>query len=279
VVLGREPGERFGRDLIGLAEEICRRAALVLDNALLYSDHLATSHALQASLLPARMPQVEGLDVGVAYQARGEGHDVGGDFYDLYAIGPDRWRFTIGDVCGSGPAAAAITGLARNALRILGREGLPLAAALRQLNTLILDESVGSRFLTAVHGEIRPRPGGGVLLSLVAAGHPTPYLLDGGNTPRPVCTPQPLLGVLPEVSYVTEDLELAPGQLLVCLTDGVLERRNGKRMLGEHDLAEVLARCAVVSAGAAAAQVQQAVLEYSPEPSRDDFAVLVLRAV
>ena len=279
VVLGREPGERFGRDMLGLSEEICRRAALVLDNTLLYSDHLATSHALQATLLPARLPQVDGLDVGVAYQAKGEGHDVGGDFYDLYATGTDTWRFTIGDVCGSGPAAAAITGLARNALRILGRHGLPLADVLGQLNALILDESVGSRFLTALHGEIRPRPGGGVRLSLVAAGHPPPYLLDGANPPLPVGKPQPLLGVLPEVSYQPEDLVLPPGQMLVCLTDGVLERRNGARMLGEHDLADVLARCAGVSAGAAAAQVQQAVLEYSSEPSRDDFAVLVLRAL
>jgi serine phosphatase RsbU (regulator of sigma subunit)/anti-sigma regulatory factor (Ser/Thr protein kinase) len=278
VVLGREPGERFGRDVLGLSEEICRRAALVLDNALLYSDHLATSHALQASLLPARLPQVDQLDVGVAYQAKGEGHDVGGDFYDLYAVGPNTWRFTIGDVCGSGPAAAAITGLARNALRILGRHGLPLTEVLTQLNALILDESVGSRFLTALHGEIVPQAGGGVRLSLVTAGHPTPYLLDGADPARPVCTPQPLLGVLPQVTYEAEEMTLEPGQLLVCMTDGVLERRNGSRMLGEHDLAEVLARCAGVSAGAAAAQVQQAVLEYSPEPSRDDFAILVLRA-
>jgi serine phosphatase RsbU (regulator of sigma subunit) len=279
VVLGREPGERFGRDISGLSEEICRRAALILDNTLLYADHLAISHALQASLLPSRLPQVSGLDVGVAYQAKGEGHDVGGDFYDLYVAGPDAWRFTIGDVCGSGPAAAAITGLARHALRILARHGMPPAEALAQLNELILDESVGSRFLTAVHGDIRPEPAGGVRIGLVAAGHPLPYLLDGVHPPRPVGRSQPLLGVLADVSYHLEELTLRPGQMLVCLTDGVLERRSGERMLGEDDLPRVLARCARVSAGAAAAQIQQAVLEYSPEPCRDDVAVLVLRAL
>jgi serine phosphatase RsbU (regulator of sigma subunit)/anti-sigma regulatory factor (Ser/Thr protein kinase) len=280
VLVGREPGQRFGRDTLGLAEEICRRAALILDNALLYSDNLATSHALQASLLPARLPQVSQLDVGVAYQAKGEGHDVGGDFYDLYETEPDCWRFTIGDVCGSGPAAAAITGLARNALRILGRQRLPLPAALTELNSLILGEAVGtSRFLTALHGEIRPAAGGGVHLKLVAAGHPTPYLVDGARPPEAVTKPQPLLGVLPEVTYHEQELTLAPGQVLVCLTDGVLERRDGERMLGERDLAAVLARTSGVSAGAAAAQVQQAVLEYSAEPAKDDFAVLVLRAV
>lgn len=280
VLVGREPGERFGRDTLGLAEEICRRAALILDNALLYSDNLATSHALQASLLPAELPQVSQLDVGVAYQAKGEGHDVGGDFYDLYETEPDCWRFTIGDVCGSGPAAAAITGLARNTLRILGRQGLPLTAVLTELNSLIRGESVGSsRFLTALHGEIRPAAGGGVHLKLVAAGHPTPYLVHGARPPEPVTKPQPLLGVLPEVAYVEQELTLAPGQVLVCLTDGVLERRDGERMLGELDLAAVLARTSGVSAGAGAAQVQQAVIEYSAEPAKDDFAVLVLRAV
>ena len=147
------------------------------------------------------------------------------------------------------------------------------------LNGLILEESVGSSFLTALHGEIRPEPGGGVRLSLVAAGHPTPYLLDGVGPPRPVSTPQPLLGVLPDVSYYAEDLLLRPGQMLVCLTDGVLERRNGARMLGENELAEVLARCAGMSAAAAAAVLQQTVLDYAPQPPRDDVAVLVLRAV
>jgi serine phosphatase RsbU (regulator of sigma subunit)/anti-sigma regulatory factor (Ser/Thr protein kinase) len=279
VLIGREPGERFGRDTLGLAEEICRRAALILDNALLYSDNLATSRALQASLLPAQMPHVRQLEVGVAYQAKGEGHDVGGDFYDLYATEPDCWRFTIGDVCGSGPAAAAITGLARNALRILGRQGLPLPEVLSELNSLILGESVGSRFLTALHGEIRPAEGGGVHLRLVAAGHPTPYLVDAERPPEPVTKPQPLLGVLPAVTYHEQELTLAPGQMLVCLTDGVLERRDGERMLGERDLAAVLGRTAGVSAATAAAQVQQAVLEYSAEPAKDDFAILVLRAL
>jgi serine phosphatase RsbU (regulator of sigma subunit)/anti-sigma regulatory factor (Ser/Thr protein kinase) len=279
VVLGREPGQRFGRDVLDLVEETCRRAALILDNAVLYSDHLATSQALQRSLLPARLPSVEQLDVGVAYQAKGEGQDVGGDFYDLFAVGPGVWRFTIGDVCGSGPQAAAITGLARNALRILGRHGLPLAEVLARLNAMILDEWVGSRFLTALHGEIRPDPRGGVLLSLVAAGHPPPYLLTPGAEPQQVGKPQPLLGVLPEVSHAPEDLWLQPGQMLVCLTDGVLERRHGNRLLGEDGLTGVLTRCTAVSAGTAAAMVQQAVLDYSREPVRDDFAVLALRAL
>ncbi|HSV65155.1 MAG TPA: SpoIIE family protein phosphatase [Mycobacteriales bacterium] len=278
VVLGREPGDRFGREGLGLVEEICRRAGLILDNALLYSDHVATSSALQRSLLPARLPVVTQLDVGVAYQAKGEGHDVGGDFYDLYAVAPETWRFTIGDVCGSGPQAAAITGLARNALRILGRQGLPLPEVLAELNALILDESVRSRFLTALHGEIWPDPDGGVRLRMVAAGHPAPYLITSDAPPQPVGRSQPLLGVLPEVSYEPDELWLAPGQVLLCLTDGVLERRDGNRLLGEDGLDLVLARCAGVSAGAAAAMVQQAVLDYSPDPSVDDIAVLVLRA-
>src|SRR5262249_50588578 len=206
---------------------------------------------------------VRGREGGGGYEAKGEGHDVGGDLYDLYVAGRGAWRFTIGDVCGSGPPAAAITGLARHALRILARHGMPPADALAQLNALILEESVVPRFLTAVHGDICPEPGGGVRIGLVAAGHPLPYLLDGAHPPRPVGWSQPLLGVLPDVSYQVEQLTLRPGQMLVCLTDGVLERRFGARMLGEDDLPQVLARCAGVSAGAAAAQIQQAVLEYS----------------
>lgn len=276
-VLGRPAGDPFEPDTLSFAEELTRRAALALDNALLYRMHRATSQALQRSLLPAALPEVPGLDVGVAYQAAGEGLVVGGDFYDLFALGNDRWRFAVGDVAGNGPEAAGDTGLARHTLRLLGRQLCPPAEAVAQLNRAILQEHDRTRFITLLHGEITRRPTGGLQIDLVVAGHPLPYLLRPGRA-DPVGTSQPLVGVVADVPYRTDTILLAPGETLLCLTDGVIERRRNGRILGETDLQPLLRRSAALSAAALVAAVQRAVIEYAPQPPRDDMAILALHA-
>jgi serine phosphatase RsbU (regulator of sigma subunit)/anti-sigma regulatory factor (Ser/Thr protein kinase) len=276
VVLGRRAGNPFEPDALALAEELVRRAALAVDNALLYRLHRATSEALQRGLLPPSLPDVPGLDIGVAYQAAGQGLDVGGDFYDVFALDAEHWRFSVGDVAGNGPEAAGVTGLARHSLRLLGRQRCPLADAVGQLNTAILDQR-GGRFLTLVHGEITPRPAGGMRVDLVVAGHPSPYLLHPNGKYDLVGRAQLLLGVRPDVPYRADTVLLAPGETLVCLTDGVTERRRDGRVLGEHDLVDLFAHCAGLSAAAAAAAIARTVVDYAPTPPRDDMAVLVLR--
>jgi serine phosphatase RsbU (regulator of sigma subunit) len=172
-----------------------------------------------------------------------------------------------------------VTALARHALHLLARQDLPLAEAVAQLNQAILDQEAMARFLTVLHGEITHRPAGGLRLALVVAGHPLPYLLEPAGRVRTVGTHGPLLGVLDRVEHRTDVIQLAPGEALVCVTDGVLERRNGGRTLGEDDLSRLLAGSAGLSAAATASALRRAVVDYAPVPPRDDLAVLVLRAV
>ena len=121
--LGRP--DRFPEDIIQFAEDIGRRAALAMDNARLYAQQAAANRALQRSLLPPNEPgEIPGLDSAVVYEPAGETNEVGGDFYDLFAAGDDSWRFAVGDVCGTGPEAAAVTGLARHTLRLLVQGGV-----------------------------------------------------------------------------------------------------------------------------------------------------------
>jgi GAF domain-containing protein/anti-sigma regulatory factor (Ser/Thr protein kinase) len=169
--LGNASGERFRRELVELAVDLSRRVALALDNALLYAERQRASMLLQRSLLPAGIPDVPGVDVHVVYEAAGERDEAGGDFYDLFPIRDGAWGFAIGDVCGTGPEAAAVTGLARHALRLLAKEGHSGPAVLDRLNRAILDEGERARFLTLVYGELEPRPDGSVNLALVCAGH------------------------------------------------------------------------------------------------------------
>ena len=111
-----ESGRRFNASDLALAEELGVRCALALDNARLYQERSETARTLQSSLLPPGLPSIPGLELAARYRAAGEGNEVGGDFYDVFAW-DEAWAVVIGDVCGKGPDAAAITALARYTLR------------------------------------------------------------------------------------------------------------------------------------------------------------------
>jgi serine phosphatase RsbU (regulator of sigma subunit)/anti-sigma regulatory factor (Ser/Thr protein kinase) len=313
LTIGRARGASLPREVTELAEDLARRTSLAVDNAQLYERQQETSRALQRSLLPPEVPQIPGLDLAVAHEVAGEGNEVGGDFYDVFAVGEGRWRFTIGDVCGTGPAAAAVTGLARHTLRILAGEGYGIAAVLDRLNRLLLDEGGGATFITLIHGEIYTAAGEteaageaeaaaeakgtgeaeatgapGVRLSLVCAGHPLPLLLRAAGSAaaastaaaEPAAEPQPLLGVIDQLTFSAQDVFLFPGDLVLCVTDGVTERRERGRLLDDEDgLAKLLGDCAGLSAGAVAARIQRAVSDFGDGPAVDDMALLVLRAL
>ncbi|MFC8794658.1 SpoIIE family protein phosphatase [Streptomyces cinereoruber] len=277
LTLGRPSEDHFRQEILELAEDLSRRAALALDNARLYSERVAISQSLQRSLLPPGLPEIPGVEVDVIYRAAGEGNEVGGDFYDLFPISDGAYGFAIGDVCGTGPEAAAVTGLARHALRLLAREGLGGPAVLERLNAAILDEGARSRFLTLLYGEMRPQEDGSAILKVVCAGHPLPLRLSPDGTVRPAAEPQPLLGVMDDLELYEETVTLDPGDVLLCVTDGVTERREGSRMLGDDGLADVLKTCTGLTAGAVAARVLRAVERFAQAPASDDMAILAMR--
>lgn len=277
LTLGKPTDEHFRQEILELAEDLSRRAALALDNARLYSERTAISQSLQRSLLPPELPLIDGVEVEVIYRAAGEGNEVGGDFYDLFPISDGAYGFAIGDVCGTGPNAAAVTGLARHALRLLAREGLSGPAVLERLNSAILDEGARSRFLTLLYGEMRPQEDGSAELKVVCAGHPLPLRLRQDGTVEPAAEPQPLLGVIEDLELYEETVTLDPGDVLLCVTDGVTERREGARMLGDDGLADVLTSCTGLTAGAVAARIMRAVERFASDAPSDDMAILAMR--
>ncbi|MGW6021879.1 SpoIIE family protein phosphatase [Streptomyces sp. NPDC055099] len=277
LTLGKPSDEHFRQEILELAEDLSRRAALALDNARLYSERMAISQSLQRSLLPPGLPQIPGVEVDVIYRAAGEGNEVGGDFYDLFPIRDGAYGFAIGDVCGTGPEAAAVTGLARHALRLLAREGFGGPAVLERLNAAILDEGARSRFLTLLYGELWPQEDGSAVLKIVCAGHPLPLRLRQDGTVEPYAEPQPLLGVMDDLELYEQTMTLDPGDVLLCVTDGVTERREGTRMLGDDGLADVLTTCTGLTAGAVAARIMRAVERFATDAPSDDMAILAMR--
>ncbi|HET6353896.1 SpoIIE family protein phosphatase [Streptomyces sp.] len=277
LTLGKPSDDHFRQEILELAEDLSRRAALALDNARLYSERVAISQSLQRSLLPPELPHVPGVEVEVIYRAAGEGNEVGGDFYDLFPIRDGAYGFAIGDVCGTGPEAAAVTGLARHALRLLAREGFGGPAVLERLNAAILDEGARSRFLTLLYGELWPQEDGSAILKVVCAGHPLPLRLRQDGSVEAAAEPQPLLGVMDDLELYEQMVTLDPGDVLLCVTDGVTERREGTRMLGDDGLIDVLTNCTGLTAGAVASRVLRAVERFAAEPASDDMAILAMR--
>jgi serine phosphatase RsbU (regulator of sigma subunit)/anti-sigma regulatory factor (Ser/Thr protein kinase) len=281
-IIGRPREGALAREAVELAEDLTRRVALALDNARLYSEQRQATNALQSSLLPPELPDIPGMELAAGYEAAGEGNEVGGDFYDVFEATAGRWRFAIGDVCGKGPEAAAVTGLTRHALRILAREGHDVPTVLERLNALIVDEGARARFITLIHGELIPASGSGdaATVSLVCAGHPPALLLRAAGGVETVTESQPLLGVLDGVTFSQSTVRMFPGDVLLCVTDGVTERRSGDRLLDDGDgLRHLLAECSDQNAGSVVARIRRAVVEFGSDPPTDDLALLVFRAV
>lgn len=278
LVIGGRPAGRLPREVAGLAGDLARRIALAVDSAGLAARQQLTYEALRRSLVPRELPRIPGVELAMAHDLAGGDSEAGADFCDVFPVGGGRWRFAIGEACGSGPEIAAGTSLARNALRILAREGHSIPAVLGRLNQLLLDEGSPGRFLTLVHGEIVT--GCPTQVSLVCAGQPPPLLLRvPAAAPVAAVAVQPLLGVIDKLAFDEHTVRLGPGDLLLCVTDGVTRRRDGDRLLDDEDgLARLLAKCAGLTAEVVAAKVQDEVRGFGSRPAADGMALLALRA-
>ncbi|MDR7312005.1 serine phosphatase RsbU (regulator of sigma subunit)/anti-sigma regulatory factor (Ser/Thr protein kinase)/putative methionine-R-sulfoxide reductase with GAF domain [Nocardioides luteus] len=279
LTLGRPEGEPLRRERLLVAQSLTRRAALAIDNARAHTELQDIGQSLQRSLLPAVLPEIPGIDIGVGYEPTGEFNDAGGDFYDVFTLGSGRWGFMVGDVCGVGTEAAAVAGMSRHTVRALMRAGIPIAPTLERLNAAIGDEGPRGRFITMVCGTIEVSAASRVRLRLVCAGHPPPFLVDRsrpGAPVRRVGRPQSLLGVLDTVDYIEEDVTVERGDRIVIVTDGILERRADDLMFEESGVEAALSGSLDAGAQATADQLLRAVTEFSAVPHYDDMAVLVL---
>ncbi|MFJ4573008.1 SpoIIE family protein phosphatase [Streptomyces sp. NPDC088846] len=300
VLLGREGTARVPDEVTALIEDFVRRVGLAVGAARAYTRQATISRILQRALLPGKVADIPGVTSSLVYEPSDDGV-VGGDFYDIFPCPGDRWCFVLGDVQGSGPEAAVVTGLARPWLRLLAREGFGVGEVLDRLNRLLLDDAMEaaeaaalmvaaaggqqtadtgqSRFLSLLYGELVPLHGGGVRCTVASAGHPLPLLLRPDGQVRPAAEPQMLLGIFDDVAYESQGFELAPGDSLLCVTDGVTERRSGTLMFDDGDgLAQALADCAGLSADGIADRIKRAVHEFAERPPDDDLALLVLQA-
>ncbi|MCA1830128.1 MAG: SpoIIE family protein phosphatase, partial [Actinobacteria bacterium] len=265
---------------LALAEDIARRAALAIDNARLYAEREKVARTLQDSLLPPELPQIPGAEVGAVYRAAARGVDVGGDFYDLFETGDDEWALVIGDVCGKGAAAAAITALARYTIRAAAMQARRPSRVLTQLNEALLRQNTGDRFCTAAYARVAPaEEGSGTRrITLACGGHPLPLILRADGTLESIGAPGGLLGVFDNPGLNEVSVTLRSGDALILYTDGVTEARTATEVLGDSEFHAFVESCRGLDAQAIADGVAELALRFQNDEPRDDIAVVVLRA-
>jgi PAS domain S-box-containing protein len=273
-VSGKRDGAFAAADQLAL-EDLARIGSLAIENARLEERERRIARTLQDSLLPRRLPEIPGLQAQARYRAGGEGTVVGGDLYDLFAV-EDEWALVVGDVCGKGAEAAALTAMVRYTLRAESLHHASPCEVLGLLNDAILRQLDDGRFCTALHGRVTVVPGG-ARLALASAGHPPPLVLRADGRVETVPCSGPLLGVVPAVVHPDVIVRLGAGDALVCFTDGVTEGRGPNGMYGDERLAALLAGCAGKDAAAIADRIVADVLEFQGGRTQDDLALLVLR--
>ncbi|WP_228973206.1 GAF domain-containing SpoIIE family protein phosphatase [Streptomyces sp. DH12] len=241
---------------IPFAEELAGRAAQAVTNARRFTEQSEVAHYLQRSLMPPALPDIPGVEIAACYRPGDHGTLVGGDFYDIVPTGPHLWSLAIGDVCGKGPQAAALTGLVRHTARAARLWDPDPRSVLQAVNTAIIADHFAQRFCTAAyaHLDLRTSP---VRLRLTLAGHPHPLVRRADGTVTRLGRPGTLLGIISDPPLRTTDDELHPGDLLLLYTDGVTERRSGAGMLSEDGIRDVLTRTRHSSAADTVAELER----------------------
>ncbi|MEV8440257.1 SpoIIE family protein phosphatase [Actinosynnema sp. NPDC051121] len=233
---------------------------------------LATT--LQRTLLPPVLPAVPGVETATHYH-HASPFEVGGDFYDLFPLADGRWALFLGDVCGKGANAAAVTSLTRYTLRSAAVYDPDPATVLTNLNT-VLDQEAGTRFCTVTFGVLTVEEDG-CALALAAGGHPPGLLLRADGTASYVTMPGgQLIGILPDARIATTTVRLAAGDTFVLYTDGLVEARTGPdTRYSEEELLALAATLPPVSA-AGAVDALVGLLDGLGAGVEDDTAVLAI---
>jgi PAS domain S-box-containing protein len=262
-------GRRYDQRDLELAEELGRRAGVAVDQARIHEERGHVAMTLQRSLLPPETPVIPGLEVATRY--RPAIHDIAGDFYDVFPMGEGEWGVMIGDVCGKGAAAAALTSAARYTVHAAAIEHREPVAILSVLNEALLRQDLDGRFCTMLFAAVRPGDGAADV-TLATGGHPSPFVLRADGSVEVIDARGSLLGVVSDPAIGQVSVRLDTGDAAILYTDGLAD--------GGIVDDEVLASELEHLAGRSAEDIAKALESSLPAEQgqlRDDLAILVFR--
>lgn len=249
--------------------------------ARLLEERSRVATALQQSLVPRELPDVQGAEVAGRYEPAGDGHEIGGDFFDVFPLDGGAWGIVLGDVSGKGAEAAAVTALIRYTLRALAGPGRAPSLTLKELNGALLSDTDLERHCTIVYAVLRPHVPGhdGLELVVSLAGHHPPLVTRSDGRVEPVGELGTALGLLEEVECFDTEVLLGLGDSICLFTDGLVEARQGLDLFGEDRVSELLHRLHDLPLRELATELVDAPRRFHGPQLADDLAVLLLRSV
>ncbi|MFJ1765124.1 SpoIIE family protein phosphatase [Amycolatopsis sp. NPDC088138] len=277
LLLGRRTDPEFGAEQARAVVEFAKASGTALANAQRYARQEEATRGLETTLRPVDPPELDGARFETWYEPAAGVLTVGGDFYDVLPHDDGSAFLVLGDICGKGAEAAALTGRVRHALTALAmveRDGRTL---LRLLNELLIAGG-SSRFATLVLGTATPTEEG-VDLTLASGGHPAPLIVRHAGGVEEVTVPGTLVGISPQARFAEAKVRLGPGDLCLLYTDGITEARNRhdpSELFGDDRLRAVLTAAAGQPAREVVRRLRQAVRDWLGNSAHDDIAVLAV---
>ncbi len=286
MILGeRLNGQPYAEADFEFLSSLANLAMISLENARLFKetiekqkleDELLIAREIQKGLLPSVLPTIPGIDIAATNISSKQ---VGGDYYDIIPVPPNRYVIAIGDVSGKGTPAALLMANIQASIRALVPLELSLSELTCRVNDLMCENTGGNKFVTFFWGFLDPTA---MTLTYVNAGHNYPYLLHADGSFQRLDKGGMILGVMKTtLPYEEARVQLSPGDLLFLFTDGVSEAMNrNSQEYGEARIESALRRLSGESARCILDRLHQDILAHADGAQQsDDITMMVLKVV
>jgi serine phosphatase RsbU (regulator of sigma subunit) len=268
----------FGADERRAADEFVSRVSAAVVAAHRFERQKGAVDELIGPLRPPALPALPGIRMAAIYRPAAGPIDVGGDFYDLHLQPDGSALFVLGDVCGKGAEAAAMSGRVRHALAALRLVEDDPPRLLHLLNQALLGTG-GNKFATLVVGILTRRGDSSLLLRLSSGGHPAPLILRSSGAVETIAVPGMLVGIMPRAEFGSVTVELAPRDTLILYTDGITEARGAAdELYGSDRLRAALGSCVNLPVEQLVTRLDDSVQQWTSTNSRDDIALLAIQS-
>lgn len=286
ITLGdKKSGKFYRQEDINLLKTLANQGSVAIENALLLEEmiekermeeELAIARDLQTSMLPATPPEIAGLNIAaLSLSAR----EVGGDFFDFIQMGEGKVGLVVGDVTGKSVSGALVMSASRSIFRMLSEQGLSVNEIMIRANQRLKKDIKTGMFVALLYAVVDTKSGS---LSLCSAGQTQPICVSAESADARIVETQGdtfPLGILEEADYMETRVGLAPGDMIVFYTDGIVEAKNEREeIFGFERLTETVAAGKSLKAEGLLKEIMKRVTEFVGTAAQsDDLTVIVVK--
>ncbi|MFZ0638519.1 MAG: SpoIIE family protein phosphatase [Candidatus Acidiferrales bacterium] len=277
----RSPSAAFTEIDREVVRTLAREAANVIENARLFAssrakarlDHeIEIASQIQRELLPKTFPQMAHVAVTASTLAC---HSVGGDCFDVVALGGGRFGFFVGDVAGKGIAASLLATLLQGVFYTTAALDIPLAEVTTRVNQFLCERSSEDRYATLFYGVLDPAGN----LEYINAGHVPPLVRRPSGELIELPSSNFPVGMFKEAEFTSDRVSLSAGDYVVIYSDGVSEARNlNDEMFEQEGLSSLLRDFSGTTVEQLAEAIRIGVRNFTGgAPQADDITMVVIQ--